>query len=313
MKIDLADVPALLTVRLAGGEPKPLSTAEFWSLMRLVGSPERLLELDGTELGAVTGYSEGECSRIRTLLARGDELSAAGEQHEGAGIRLLSCYDEHYPSRLVSRLGNAAPPILYAAGDPALWAEDGLGVVGSRSVSREAMQVAEDAGRMAAEQGMPVISGAARGVDQIAMGAALQAQGAVVGLPADALERLVRKPEVRDPIEEGRLCMATPLSPSAGFSVGAAMGRNKLIYALSKVTLVVASDKETGGTWAGATEALKKRTAPVAVWEGPGEGPGNAKLVRLGATPVKSVAEVLALGRSDEAPGQSDEQLRMIF
>lgn len=36
------------------------------------------------------------------------------------------------------------------------------------------------------------------------------------------------------------------------------MGRNKIVCGLSRVTLVVASASGEGGTWAGASEALKK-------------------------------------------------------
>ncbi|MEX2588119.1 MAG: DNA-processing protein DprA [Actinomycetota bacterium] len=312
MSVDPIDVPVLLTARPAHGEAKPLSTGEFWALMQLVGAPQRLLELDEPGLGAVTGYPEGECSRIRALLARGPELTEARQRYGESGIRLVSCYDEAYPTRVIERLGSAAPPLLYVAGEVGLLAADGLGVVGSRNVSREAMQVAEDAGRHAAEQGVAVVSGAARGVDQIAMGGALDAGGSAVGFPADSLERMVAKPEVAGSVEQGCLCLATPYTPSAGFTVGAAMGRNKLIYAMSSVTLVVASDDGSGGTWAGATEALKKRMAPVAVWDGPGAGPGNAKLVRMGAAPLQSVQDVLASGRGGQEDS-GDEQLRMIF
>ena len=70
------------------------------------------------------------------------------------------------------------------------------------------------------------------------------------------------------------------------------MGRNKLIYAGSLTTLVVASDIETGGTWAGAVESLKHGFGPVAVWRGPGEGPGNERLEQMGAMPVGSLDEL---------------------
>jgi predicted Rossmann fold nucleotide-binding protein DprA/Smf involved in DNA uptake len=64
------------------------------------------------------------------------------------------------------------------------------------------------------------------------------------------------------------------------------MGRNKIVYALSQVAFVVASDDATGGTWAGATEALDRHYAPVAVWVGDGAEDGNHALVRRGATPI---------------------------
>ena len=63
------------------------------------------------------------------------------------------------------------------------------------------------------------------------------------------------------------------------------MGRNKIIYALSEYALVVASDAKTGGTWAGATEALRAGWVPVFVREGPNVPPGNRDLLKLGGLP----------------------------
>ena len=47
------------------------------------------------------------------------------------------------------------------------------------------------------------------------------------------------------------------------------MGRNRLIYTLADHAIVVASDVEKGGTWAGATEALKAEWLPVFVLDHP--------------------------------------------
>lgn len=80
--------------------------------------------------------------------------------------------------------------------------------------------------------------------------------------------------------------------PSATFSVGNAMGRNKIIYGLSRCTIVVASDHETGGTWAGATEALKNGYGRVASWIGPGGGAGISALVRSGAAELSDVSRL---------------------
>ena len=67
-------------------------------------------------------------------------------------------------------------------------------------------------------------------------------------------------------------------------------GRNKLIYGLAQVTLVVASDLDSGGTWAGATEALRRGFGAVAVWTGEGAGAGNAALVERGAMAVDDLS-----------------------
>lgn len=309
---DRALATVLLTTHLLHRPHTPLSTREFWKLVEQVEDPARLLGCTPAEVQRITGFREGEAERVASLLSAAAALEDERERLEQLGIRILSSFDEHYPARLPERLGAGAPPVLHVAGNPELLAQDGIGIVGSRNVGAEALEAAQKVAAAAVAAGLPVISGGAKGIDQAAMGAALQAGGRVVGLPADAMMRLLKDSSVHGAIDEGRLCLATPYAPSAGFSVGAAMARNKLIYGLAQVTLVVTSDDGTGGTWAGATEALKRRLAPVAVWMGPEAGPGNAKLVRDGGVEVKTPAQVLSCKR-DEAPNPADKQLRMIF
>jgi predicted Rossmann fold nucleotide-binding protein DprA/Smf involved in DNA uptake len=93
---------------------------------------------------------------------------------------------------------------------------------------------------------------------------------------------------------DGSLAFVTPYAPTAGFSVGAAMGRNKLIYGLADYAVVVSSEHETGGTWAGATEALKTRSCPLFVRESEKAPKGNRELLKLGAAalPEKDLAEI---------------------
>jgi len=61
------------------------------------------------------------------------------------------------------------------------------------------------------------------------------------------------------------------------------MGRNRLIYTLADYAIVVASDAETGGTWAGATETLKNGWVPVFVLEHEQMPEGNKLLLQKGA------------------------------
>lgn len=78
--------------------------------------------------------------------------------------------------------------------------------------------------------------------------------------------------------------MLSPYHPKAGFNVGTAMARNKLIYAMADYAVVVSSEAEKGGTWAGAREELKRENSrPVFVRTGEGIPSGNSKLLELGA------------------------------
>jgi predicted Rossmann fold nucleotide-binding protein DprA/Smf involved in DNA uptake len=279
----------LLAGRLLDGDARALSTKEFWQLVGRVPEPGSLLGGDSAAVAAATGLPPSESDRVAGLLDGATRLAFELERLELGGVHVLTPFDERYPEAFRARLRNAAPPVLHVAGDPGLMAEPGIGVVGSRDASMAALEVAAAAARVAVEHGWPVVSGAARGVDQAALAEAFQRDGTAVGVPADALDRRLKDPDTRRAVTSGRICLVTPYKPSAGFSVANAMGRNKLIYALSRVTLVVTTDLESGGTWSGATEALSRSIAPVAVWTGPGAGPGNEALVPLGARPIDDV------------------------
>ncbi len=80
------------------------------------------------------------------------------------------------------------------------------------------------------------------------MNAAFEAGRTVIGVPAHSLSRTLRSPGVRRAVHDDRTVICTPHAPDSPFSVGKAMGRNKLIYALSDVTVAVAADKGSGGT-----------------------------------------------------------------
>lgn len=110
-------------------------------------------------------------------------------------------------------------------------------------------------------------------------------------LPGSSAERLGLTLQIdneeaeHNAMEEGHLPLATPYSPHASFNVGKAMARNKLIYALSDYGLVIASDAQKGGTWAGAEEALKAGWIPVFVVERADVPEGNKALIKRGAIP----------------------------
>lgn len=296
----------LLVSHLAADGAKPLKASEFWALRDRLP----LQEYPGALLGCAEedlfhkGLTKDTAGRVVRLLDRATSMAFELERLDQLGIRTLTPFDDGYPSRQFAALGPQAPALLHTAGNLELLRNPGLGVVGSRNVTEEGAETARDLGRRAARLGMPLVSGAARGVDQTAMNAAAESEGAVIGLPAHSLTRTLKNPGVRRTIHEGRALICTPYAPDAPFSVWRAMGRNKLIYGLAAVTVVVAGDAGAGGTWGGAVEALKHGYNRVAVWRGSGEGPGNELLEQKGARPIFSIDEIDAV-LSDPEPGAS--------
>lgn len=300
----------LLVSRIASDGTSPLTTRQFWNLAEQVGEPGRLLGMTEEDLVGLR-LGTDMASRVASLLARATAMAFELERLDQSGIATLTPFDPAYPQRFRTTLGPKAPPILHAAGALDLLNQGGVGVVGSRNVSEEGAKVATALGRQVASLNVPLISGAARGVDQLAMNAAYKAGGPVIGVPAHALSRTLRSPDVRRAVYDGQTVICTPYAPDSPFSVGKAMGRNKLIYALSGVTVAVAADKGSGGTWSGATEAMRGRYCRVAVWRGPGEGPGNEALDDMGAIPITDESQlqsILDSPQSDHEDSSGPEQ-----
>lgn len=224
--------------------------------------------------------------RLSALLSRGAGLALAVEGWESKGLWVVGRDDETYPTRL-KRLGSSAPALIYGAGrqDLLLQVTPGLAIVGSRDVDEAALEIARRAARACAYNGVTVVSGGARGVDSEAMGAAIDADGSAIGVLADSLSRAAVAGKYRGALMEGSLVLISPYDPATGFNVGNAMGRNKYIYGLANAGLVVWTAYKSGGTWAGATEALKRRYGPIYVWLQGDVPEGNHRLLDEGAKP----------------------------
>ncbi|MCK6522002.1 DNA-processing protein DprA [Myxococcota bacterium] len=271
------------------GDAELLSPGEYARLavhLRAVGAEPASL-LGGDVAGLLAGGEHGlDPARAERLLGRGVLLSQAVERWAARSIWVCSRADARYPRRLRAALRHAAPPILYGCGDAELLEAGGLAVVGSRDVNETLLKYAEDVGALAARSGVALVSGGARGVDQAGMRGALLADGRAVGVLADSLGRVAVSADTRAALRDGRLVLVSPYDPTAGFNVGHAMQRNKLIYALSDAALVVNAEVGKGGTWAGAVEQVSRlRLVPVYCRTAGPPSEGLSALMTLGAHP----------------------------
>jgi predicted Rossmann fold nucleotide-binding protein DprA/Smf involved in DNA uptake len=264
---------------------KPLTLREWNPIVRKLQAaslrPSDLLGLPDSDLRSKLDLDPDLLTRISYLLSRTDDLQRELRRLESLGIFPLTRADADYPEKYRSRLKDSAPAVLFYAGEKALLGQPGIAVVGSRHLDEAGKECAAFMGNACGMSGQVLYSGGAKGVDTISAEAALAARGTAVGVLADSLTRAAKSQ--KEALRRGDLCLVTPYSPSAGFSVGAAMGRNRLIYCLADYAIVVASDAETGGTWAGATETLKNNWVPVFVLEHAQMPEGNKLLLQKGA------------------------------
>ncbi len=269
-----------------GRSVKPLTQAEYNALARWLISekmrPENLLQNEIVGFAAMGSGIDQE--RLTALLRRGVQLGFVVEEWQRNGIWIISRSDKDYPARYKKRLKDKAPPLLFGTGDRSLLQGGGVAIVGSRNVDAEGEAFTCQTAELCAYNTIPVVSGGARGVDRIAMTAALEAGGITIGVLAENLLKKSLERNSRNAIADGRLLLISPYHPSAHFTVGTAMSRNKLIYSMADYGLVVSADHKNGGTWAGVTEELKRENSlTVFVRSGANVPLGNKNLLDLGA------------------------------
>lgn len=271
----------------------PLTLKEWNALVGKMGSsafatPGMLLGQTSESLQRELQLSPEEAQRLAALLDRAGAVGFALQQLEEQGIWIITRADENYPQRLRRKLESKAPVVLFGAGPLALAEHKGVAIVGSRAVSADdaAGKFTERIAELCARDKLNVVSGGAKGVDIISMRMVLQHDGKAIGVMSDSLAKKILERAARDYIRDERLLLLSPFHPDTGFQVANAMSRNKVIYALADFAVVVSSDFEKGGTWAGAMENLRNKYAPLFVRAGDGVPEGNRKLLEKGGLPL---------------------------
>ena len=287
---DRAMAITVLCSHLCTGEGiDPLEPREYSELaVRLDKNglaPEDLLTFSRADFMQKLGSDENQADRFLRLIDRSASLSFQISKYESMGIAIITRADPAYPEKLKKKLKNGCPPLFYAAGELSLLKREAIGYVGSRSVGDRDIVFTQDTVRNTVCAGYAVVSGGAKGTDSVAAEAALMNDEVSIAFVSDSILRKLRDPQTVSAVQQGRFLMLSAASPDAGFNVGMAMMRNKYIYAQSEATVVVKTDLNKGGTWAGATENLNKRYALTLCWNHL-TYPGNKALIEKGAIPI---------------------------
>jgi DNA processing protein len=187
------------------------------------------------------------------------------------------------------------PPVLFCLGNHSLLLRPAAAVVGSRDHSSYGAVACRSLAGAAAEAGVVIVSGMARGLDAVAHTAALDADGATIGVLGNGLGVIypAANRALYDRVaNEGLLLSEFP--PGERPHAGSFPRRNRLISGLSRVTVVVEAALGSGALiTAGA--ALDQGREVMAV---PGNitsplSAGSNRLIRDGAAPVLEPADLL--------------------
>ena len=220
-----------------------------------------------------------------------EKVSDTFEKLKSENVHLITLDDERYPRSVLENMRDSAPPILYCRGYLPLLNTEGVSIVGSRNVDEFLVTQTKQIASKLAESGFDVTSGYAKGVDASAHLGALQAGGTTKMILSFGVNHISIKREMLELDWEKNSLFVTQFAPNEKFSGPNAMIRNKLVCAVSKAVVVMASgpEKDSQGKMSGTFEAARvalKMDIPVFVLSPDVLKPtpqGNFDLIKIGA------------------------------
>ncbi len=220
-----------------------LGRSKIPALIKRLGSARAVFEADAKALAA-TGICQE--AAITKFIATRDAVLPQKINYfcRQEGISLLTRFDVAYPRCL--RQTSDAPLVLYVKGTLPK-ADYALAIVGSRRCTGYGVKAAGYFATAMAREGIPVISGGARGIDTAAHEACLQAGGVTVAVLGCGLD-------VCYPAENARLfariakrgAVVTEYPPGVQPLPANFPARNRIIVGLSQAVLVAEAGQRSG-------------------------------------------------------------------
>jgi DNA processing protein len=238
------------------------------------------------------------------------EPEAVLDRIERSGAQVITVLEDAYPRILREIPG--PPPVLYFRGSLATQDEPTVAIVGTRRATSYGREVTSRVATDLAAAGVTVVSGLAKGIDGFAHRAALEGGGRTIAVLASGVD-IIYPPEHRQLadriVESGALISDYP--PGTKPDAPNFPARNRIISGLSLATIVVEAPARSGALITVGFAADQGRD----VYSVPGSilssaSDGTNKLLRDGATPLTSAADILNdLRLAPAATGPEPEQV----
>lgn len=228
---------------------KGMTCKHYRHLVENCGSASRVFEQD--ELTLLHLMGSRAVSAVGCIMDKSTLDAAAKELDftEKNGIRVLHFQDPDYPQRLNDAGCEDTPPLLYYKGHADLNRKHIVSIVGTRKATNygkvEAMRIVE---QMSGIEDLLVVSGLAYGIDSIAHRTCTELGIETVGVLGHGFKTLY-PPENRQLARtmcDGNGGLLTEYTSDTGISRNQFPARNRIIAAMSDVTIVVEA-AERGG------------------------------------------------------------------
>lgn len=213
------------------------------------------------------------------------------------GVQILAYTDIDYPQSLQNL--SDKPLVLYVKGELPQ-ANYALAIVGSRRCTEYGVRAADYFAKAMTREGIPIISGGAKGIDTAAHEACLQAGGVTVAVLGCGLDIVY-------PTENARLfariaeqgALVTEYPPGVPPAAANFPARNRIIVGLSQAVLVAEASKRSGAVITAniaADEGREVYCVPGNIFDG--SSIGCHELIRTGAKLVDMPQDILEDKRS---------------
>jgi predicted Rossmann fold nucleotide-binding protein DprA/Smf involved in DNA uptake len=234
-------------------------------------------------------YSIDE-KRLPSLLEAKDQIANnafLAEDLYNQGFELIPINSNEYSPTMKNNLKQAySPPLLYIKGNKQLLLEDSIAIVGSRNASNKGLEFTENIVKKASEDYKVIVSGFAKGIDKAALDNAIKYHGhSIIVLPQGVMTFGSGYKTYYKHIIEGDVLVLSTFHPKAPWKVELAMARNPIIYGLAK-EIFVADSSNSGGTWSGVKDGLRKGRTIYVRRTSDNENSANNLLINLGGIAV---------------------------
>lgn len=286
------DIPAEHCFWLAFSCLRGVGPKRFSLLLNFFGSAQRAWEAAehewrqlGLPYGVVAQWKEARQN------AAGEKVLASCRE---GGVRPVFLDDPAYPRVLRSL---ADPPfVLYLQGEYRLEDEKAIAVVGTRRMTAYGGQVADSLSTELVAAGVTVVSGLARGIDETAHRAAVQAGGRTIGVLGSGHARMYPRENTglaKQIIESGG-AIFSEYPPDTSPHPAQFPARNRLIAGLSRGVVVVEGGIQSGSLITArlaADQGKEVFAVPGPVFQPGSQGP--AHLIQSGAVLVLKADDIL--------------------
>lgn len=210
-----------------------------------------------------------------------------------AGVSATFIFEEKYPSLLLKRLGNAAPPVLYSLGNFSLANEHSAALLSASETSEKGVRIIHQSAIDCARHHITVAGGLSKGAGIAAHAAAVECGGQTIGILPCGFFTFQLSPRLISVYDPDRFLLLSPFRPDEEYSAFHALERNRCIIALSRAVFIVETPKD-GGLMEAAKSAVKLSvplyTAQYS--EYPAGASGNEELMKsFNALPVRGRRE----------------------